>query len=51
MELPPLDCKPAELLDSVGSWSVDCVALWLENLGFAELRGAFTGNKVDGKGR
>jgi len=47
-ELPPLDCKPAELLDKIDAWSVDCVAMWLENLGFAELRGAFTGNKVDG---
>jgi len=47
-ELPPLDCKPAELLDKIDAWSVDCVAMWLENLGFAELLGAFTGNKVDG---
>merc|ERR1719393_908389 len=47
-ELPPLDCKPAELLEKVDSWSVDCVAMWLENLGFAELRTAFTGNKMDG---
>lgn len=25
---------PAELLEAVDSWSADCVALWLENLGF-----------------
>jgi len=47
-ELPPLDCKPNELLEKLDSWSVDCVAMWLENLGFPELRGAFTGNKIDG---
>ena len=47
-ELPPLDCKTAELLETIDSWSVDCVAMWLENLGFAELRTKFTGNKVDG---
>ena len=47
-ELPPLNCKPQELLEKVGEWSVDCVALWLQNLGFPELRGAFIGNKVDG---
>ena len=47
-ELPPLDCKGAELLEKLDTWSVDCVAMWLENLGFPELRGAFTGNKVDG---
>jgi len=49
-ELPPLDCKPSELLEKVPSWSIDCVALWLENLGFPELRGAFMGNKIDGSG-
>jgi len=47
-ELPPLDCKPSELLEKATTWSTDCVALWLENLGFPELRGAFMGNKVDG---
>jgi len=47
-ELPPLNCKPAELLDKVESWTVDCVALWLDNLGFPELRTAFTGNSIDG---
>ena len=47
-ELPPLDCKPGELLEKVDTWSIDCVAMWLENLGFAELRTAFTGNKMDG---
>lgn len=47
-ELPPLDCKTNELLEKAATWSVDCVALWLENLGFPELRGAFIGNKVDG---
>jgi len=47
-ELPPLDCKTVELLEKVDSWSVDCVAMWLENLGFPELRTAFTGNKIDG---
>lgn len=47
-ELPALDCKQSELLDKVDSWSVDCVAMWLENLGFPELRTAFTGNKMDG---
>jgi len=46
--LPPLDCKPGELLEKIESWSVDCVAMWLENLGFPELRGAFMGNKMDG---
>jgi len=45
---PAPDCKPVELLEKLDAWSVDCVALWLENLGFPELRGAFTGNKVDG---
>lgn len=49
VELPPLDCSNNELLGSVNSWSVDCVAKWLENLGFPELRGAFMGNKVSGK--
>ena len=47
-ELPPLDCKPNALLEKIDTWSVDCVAMWLENLGFPELRGAFTGNKMDG---
>ena len=27
-------CSLAELLDKVETWSVDCVAQWLENLGF-----------------
>jgi len=27
-------CALAELLDKVETWSVDCVAQWLENLGF-----------------
>ena len=30
------------------SWSVDCVAMWLETLGFAELKAAFQGNSIDG---
>ena len=47
-ELPPLDCKSAELFEKVDAWSVDCVAMWLENLGFPELRTAFTGNKING---
>jgi len=47
-ELPKLNCEQAELLEKVDSWSVDCVAMWLENLGFPELRTAFTGNKMDG---
>ena len=34
----PLDCKPAELYENVESWSVDCVAQWLENLGFGAQR-------------
>ena len=50
VELPPLQCTASELLDNVDKWSVDCAAMWLENLGFPELRGAFMGNKVDGKG-
>jgi hypothetical protein len=28
--LPPLDCKPGELLEKLDSWSIDCVAMWLE---------------------
>ena len=44
----PLDCKPAELYENVESWSVDCVAMWLETLGFAELKAAFQGNSIDG---
>jgi len=48
VELPPLECSTPELLESIDSWSVDCVALWLENLGFADLRVAFTGNKING---
>ena len=48
-ELPPLDCTTTKLLAPVGGWSVDCVAMWLQNLGFPELRGAFMGNNVDGK--
>ena len=35
--------------NKVETWSVDCVAQWLENLGFPELRGAFMGNKIDGE--
>ena len=38
LALPPSHHRPpsalAELLDKVESWSVDCVAQWLENLGF-----------------
>ena len=30
----PAPCSLAELLDKVETWSVDCVAQWLENLGF-----------------
>lgn len=48
VELPPLDCSNVELQEHIDSWSVDCVALWLENLGFGDLRLAFTGNKVSG---
>jgi len=44
----PLDCTTGELLDRIDAWSVDCVALWLENLGFDDLKAAFMGNKVDG---
>ena len=44
----PLDCKPAELYENVESWSVDCVAMWLETLGFAELKAAFQGISIDG---
>ena len=47
-ELPPLDCKPAELLEKVDTWSVDCVAMWLENIGIADLRSAFVTKSVDG---
>ena len=47
-ELPPLDCKPGELLEKIDTWSIDCVAMWLENLGFPELRLPFMGNKMDG---
>jgi len=47
-ELPPLMCEATELIERIESWSVDCVALWLENLGFAELKQAFMGNKIDG---
>jgi hypothetical protein len=44
----PLNCKSYELIDKIDSWSVDCVAMWLENLGFADLKSPFMGNKVDG---
>ncbi len=27
----------AELIDKVETWSIDCVAQWLENLGFRAL--------------
>jgi len=45
-EAPPLNCKPAELIDRADSWSVDCVALWLENLGFADLKAPFIAASV-----
>ncbi len=45
-EAPPLNCKPAELIDRADSWSVDCVALWLENLGFADLKAPFMAASV-----
>jgi len=44
----PLDCSTQDLLERFGDWSVDCVALWLDNLGFTELKTAFMGNKIDG---
>ena len=44
----PLDCTTGELLERIDAWGVDCVALWLENLGFDDLKTAFMGNKVDG---
>merc|ERR1719345_196084 len=43
-----LNCNANELLDKVETWSVDCVAQWLENLGFPDLKTPFMGNKVDG---
>jgi len=43
-----LNCNANELLDKVETWSVDCVAQWLENLGFRDLKTPFMGNKVDG---
>ena len=49
-EAPPLNCKPAELIDRADSWSVDCVALWLENLGFRAQQPARTGRSL-GPGR
>jgi len=45
-----LNCKTDELLDKIENWSVHCVAMWLENLGFGELKAAFMGNQVDGNG-
>jgi hypothetical protein len=47
-EQPPPNCTPNELQENIDAWSVDCVELWLMNLGFPELRGAFAGNKMDG---
>ena len=41
--VPPLHAHArilcaTELLERIDAWSVDCVALWLENLGFGALR-------------
>ena len=33
----PGSSSPAELIDKVETWSIDCVAQWLENLGFRAL--------------
>merc|ERR1711935_145809 len=49
VEEVPLNCKSHELIDKIESWSVDCVAMWLENLGFPDLKSPFMGNKVDGQ--
>ena len=43
-----LDCKPAQLLDPVKTWSVDCVAQWVKNLGFEELIAPLQKNNIDG---
>merc|ERR1712087_324489 len=43
-----LNCSANELIEPIDSWSVDCVAQWLENMGFAELKPAFMGNSIDG---
>jgi len=43
-----INCNAQELLEPLDSWSVDCVAQWLENLGFAELKAAFIGNQIGG---
>ena len=39
-------CALAELLDKVETWSVDCVAQWLENLGFRAQQHARTGHSL-----
>jgi len=44
-----LNCHPADLLEPLVTWSVDCTAQWIENMGFGELKTAFMGNNVDGK--
>mmetsp|Transcript_8376 Transcript_8376/g.14080 ORF Transcript_8376/g.14080 Transcript_8376/m.14080 type:complete len:241 (-) Transcript_8376:376-1098(-) len=43
-----LNCSSTELIEPIESWSIDCVAQWLENMGFGELKPAFMGNSIDG---
>jgi len=43
-----LNCDGPELIEPMDTWSVDCVAQWLENMGFGDLKTAFMGNRVNG---
>lgn len=45
-----LNCDDAELLEPLTTWSPDCVAQWAENMGYPQLKAAFLGNKLTGKG-
>jgi hypothetical protein len=47
-----LNCQAAELIEPLATWSVDCTALWLENLGFGACApGEVEGTAVGGEKR
>jgi len=43
-----LNCHGTELIEPVDTWSIDCVAQWLENMGFSDLKAPFMENEISG---
>jgi hypothetical protein len=49
-EAVELNCLAPELIEPLHTWSVDCAAKWMENMGFGDTKNAILERQVDGPG-